>query len=147
MSRSEEEILEEMLRWLRFTGMQEARDVIDDALTNEDEDKEHDKRIAYELTDGTRSQRNIAEHISFSYRTVGRWQEQWAKLGIIDKRDGNYEHLIALEDLGLNCPPIPNPDEEDTEETEETQTGEEKEDEELDEGEQATLNATTDDDS
>lgn len=119
MSRSQEELLEEMLRWLKFTGMQEAKDVVDDELTFEDnEEKERDARIVYELTDGEHSQRAIAEHISYSRPTVGNWQKKWAKQGIVDRSSetGRFKHLISLGELGLDCPPIPDPSEESEEE-------------------------------
>jgi hypothetical protein len=161
MSRSQTEILEEMLQWLKFTGIQQAKEVVDDALSFEDnEEKERDSRIAYELTDGDHSQRDIGERISYSRVTVGNWQDKWSKLGIIRKNeDGHYEHLISLEELGLECPPIPDPDEEDggddendlagtkeeSEETNSTDNSESKSGEEReDTAEQATLEAAAD---
>ena len=47
MAEDELETLEEMLKWLKFLGRQEARDVIDRALSYEDEEKE---RAAKKLT-------------------------------------------------------------------------------------------------
>lgn len=118
MPDNDTEILQEMLKWLRFSGMQEAKSVIDEALTfEEDEEKEKDARIAFELTNGDKSQREISEYISYSGVTVGNWQKKWAKLGIVSQDDdGKYEQLISLKDLGLEVPDIPDP--EDAEEPE-----------------------------
>jgi hypothetical protein len=113
MPERQTEILEEMLNWIRFMGMNEARDVIDDALSYEDDEKkERSARIAYELTDGTNSTTDIEDYIDYSYRWVSRRQMEWAKLGIVDKPGENrsYEHLASLTELGLDCPEIPDPD-------------------------------------
>jgi len=107
------EILEEMLNWIRFMGMNEAREVIDGALTYEDnEKKERNARIAYELTDGINSTTDIEDYIDYSYRWVSSRQSEWAKVGIVEKPAENqsYEHLASLTELGLHCPEIPEPD-------------------------------------
>lgn len=118
MPRSEEEILEEMLRWLRFTGLEDAKRVIDDALTFEDDErKQRDTRIAFEMMDGHHSQGDIGRRISYSRRTVGNWQEKWSKLGIVaeNAETGYPEHLVSLDEFGLDCPPIPDPEDEESE--------------------------------
>ena len=109
------DILKEMLKWLKFTGLQEAKKVIEDALSHKNEEKENELRIAYELTDGSHSTTDIASMISVSHMTVSNWQNKWSKLGIVEKEfeNSSYEHLISLEDAGLKCPDIPNPKEED----------------------------------
>jgi len=113
MSDRKTDILEEMLNWVRFIGMNEAREVIDNALSYEDnEKKEQNARIAYELTDGTNSTYDIADHIDFSYQWVSERQMEWAKLGIVEKSAENqpYEHISSLTELGIYCPDIPDPD-------------------------------------
>lgn len=107
---------DEIVKWLRFIGLQDAKKVIDDTVSEEnDEEKERDKRIAYELTDGTHSTREIATRVNFSKGTVSNWQTKWSEQGIVDKGEGQdkAEHLISLEDAGLECPEIPEPEEED----------------------------------
>jgi len=143
MAERQTEILEEMLNWIRFMGMNEARDVIDDALSYEDnEKKERNARIVYELTDGTNSNKDIEDHIDYSYKWAGNRQMEWAKLGIVDKPDENqsYEHIASLTELGLDCPDIPDPE---TEEEQEDDTKEETEsdgsEDSSDEAEQPTL--------
>lgn len=127
MAEQQTEILKEMLNWIRFMGMNEARDVIDDALSYENnEEKERSARIAYELTDGTNSTTDIEPYIDYSYRWVSRRQMEWAKLGIVDKPGENqsYEHLASLTELGLDCPDIPDSE---TEEEQENNIEEETE--------------------
>ena len=113
MAERQTEILEEMLNWIRFMGMNEARDVIDNALSyEENEEKERSARIAYELTDGTNSTTDIEPYIDYSYRWVSRRQMEWAKLGIVDKPGENqsYKHLASLTEFGLDCPDIADPE-------------------------------------
>lgn len=100
---------EEILRWLRFMGLQKAKKVIDDALKDDQDDKEKSKRIVYQLTDGKRSTNTISQYVDYSGTTVSNWQQEWSKLGIVSKNPetGSYQHLISLKDAGLECPEIP----------------------------------------
>lgn len=112
-----DELLEEMLKWQKFRGMQEAKKVLREVLSSEDEEKQRELRIAYELTDGEYSTSNIASRISVSHVTVSNWQNKWSELGLVSKESAqdSYEHLISLENLGLDVPEIPEPEEEDDE--------------------------------
>lgn len=106
--------MEEAAKWLRFLGMQEAKSVIDDALTVEnDAQAEKDRRRVYELTDGDHSTRDIAAAVGVPDSTVSRWQRKWSKIGIL-RKEGDYspyEHIIPLEAVGLDCPDNLKPDE------------------------------------
>lgn len=109
MSGDEEEILQEILKWLKFMGRQEARDVVESALSYDDEEKERAARITYQLTNGKNSTKDIARHISFSYRWVSSRHQEWATQGIVEK-DGvqsPYEHILTLDELGIESPEIP----------------------------------------
>lgn len=110
--------MQEAARWLRFLGMQEAREIIDDALTVENNaDKEENKRRVYELTDGENSKRAIARMTGVPRGTVGSWHRQWAQLGIVNKDGARdpYEHLISLKALGLDRPADLKPEEDEDE--------------------------------
>jgi hypothetical protein len=121
MSANEQELLEEIVKWLRFMGMQDARDIVERALRYEDAEKEHDAKVAYQLTDGENSTYDIADHISYSYQWVSTRQQEWAKLGIVEKEGPNspYEHIMSLDKLGIDAPDIPDPEEDDDEEADE----------------------------
>jgi len=112
MSLSEAELLEEMLKWLKFLGVQEAQDVVLEALSFDDEEKERAARITYQLTNGENSTKDIERYIAFSYRWVSSRHQEWATLGIVEK-DGPqapYEHILTLDELGIDYPEIPEPD-------------------------------------
>ena len=116
MSRTDK-LLEEILKWQKFRGMQEAKQVLEDVLSSEDEEKEREQRIAYELTDGEHSTSDIAARISVSHVTVSNWQNKWSELGLVSKEtsQASYQHLISLENLGLDVPEIPEAEEEEDE--------------------------------
>jgi len=114
MSKSEAELLEEMLKWLKFLGRQEARDVVFDALSFDDQEKERAAKITYQLTNGENSTKDIERYIAFSYRWVSNLHQEWASMGIVEK-DGPqdpYEHILTLDELGIDYPEIPEPDHE-----------------------------------
>lgn len=108
MSKSQEELLEKLLKWTRLMGMQEARNVIPKALEDEDDDREAAAKIAYQLTDGENTTSDIAEYIPFSYRWVSYRQNEWANLGIVSKSEPQapYEHIISLDAIGVEYPDI-----------------------------------------
>lgn len=109
MGRTEPELLEEILRWLKFMGRQEARKVVAEALHYDGEDREKAAKIAYQLTNGENTTKDIARHISFSYKWVSERHIEWAKQGIVEK-DGQqspYEHILSLDELGIAHPEIP----------------------------------------
>lgn len=96
----------DMAKWLRFMGMQEAKEVIEDAVSAEDDEKQRNLRIAYEMTDGETSSHEIADYVTVSQWTVSSWQRKWFRRGIANRSAENdpYEHLISLEDLGIDVP-------------------------------------------
>lgn len=105
------ELLEEAVKWLRIMGVREAREVATEALSYSDPGKTEAARIAYELSNGENTSKEIAEHIPFSYRWVSYRQTEWSKLGILEKEGPQdpYTHIASLEDLGMEVPEIPEP--------------------------------------
>lgn len=101
-------VLDEIRRWVRIIGIQEAREVLEDALSDEIEKKEEELRIIYHLTNGENSTRHIASHVSVSRMTVSNRQRQWAKMGLVEKSSPNspYQHVISLEEAGMEVPEI-----------------------------------------
>jgi predicted DNA-binding ArsR family transcriptional regulator len=114
MDGDETATLEEMLKWLKFMGMQEAHDVIERALSYEDEKKEEAAKIAYQLTNGANSTKDISSHISFGYQWVSDRQQEWATQGLVEKPASNasYRHILTLDELGIDYPDIPRGDDE-----------------------------------
>lgn len=138
-----DDILRDIRRWVKIIGLQEAKPVLLDALSDEDEERERDLRITYHLTDGEHGRRDIALHISYSRQWIGDRHSEWANLGLIERDSPNssYRHVISLKEAGIEVPDIPDPDEkeEDEDEEEEEASDESEEGEPTETAEEAEL--------
>lgn len=132
MTEDTDDILRDIRRWVKIIGIQEAKSVMDDALSAEDAEDQEELRIIYHLSDGEHSTRDIAEYVSVGRQAVSNRQSSWSKMGLLEKEHSRapYEHVISLEEAGLEVPEIPEP-EEDSEETEESTESEEEVEEDL----------------
>ena len=96
-------LLEEILRWIRFQGWRNVKDVLVDVLTDDL------SKIIYHCSDG-RSSREIAQKVSVSHVTVVRYWRKWARVGIVEpiKVAGGtrYRKMFNLEDFGIEVPEI-----------------------------------------
>ncbi len=99
-----EELLSEILRWIKFSGSKEVRQILGSTLDTDQ------KRLIYHLSDGTRGSVELAELSKTSHRTVRRYWESWARAGIVDSirvRGGDrYKKSFELEDFGMRVPDI-----------------------------------------
>ena len=130
MTEDTDDILRNIQRWVKIIGIQEAKSVVDNALSAEDPEEQEELRIIYHLSDGEHSIRDIAEHVSVSRDTVRRRQKSWAKMGLFEKEHSRapYKHVISLEEAGLEVPEIPELEEESEEVNESNESeGEETE--------------------
>jgi len=94
--------LEELINWCHFAYLPKLRDIL---LNKLDSDVE---RRAYEMTDGTKSRRDIAAALNISDDTVQGWWNKWWQLGIVksSKRVGRPQHIFSLEEVGIKIPKI-----------------------------------------
>jgi CRP-like cAMP-binding protein len=96
---SSNEILQELqrqTRWLRFLGLQQLRPILLELLRDPRE------RRAFELSDGSRSTREVGEIVGVSGATISRWWTKWAAVGIVSQDErGTAQHLVSVEDAGL----------------------------------------------
>ena len=97
------ELLEEILKWIKFIGWQNVKSVLSEAL-NDDISK-----LVYHYSDG-RSSREIAKKVSISHQTVTNYWKKWAKMGIVEpisaRRAPRYKKLFSLEEVGIDVPNI-----------------------------------------
>lgn len=133
------EVLKDIRRWVKIIGIQEAKGVLEDFLTSEDEDEQRELRIMYHLTDGEHSTSEIADYVSVSGRTVSRRQNEWARAGLVEREVSNepYEHIISLVEAGLDVPDIPEPEADGEDEEEEGNEEEDQAEENTESGEEA----------
>ena len=114
MTEDTDDILRGIRRWVKVIGIQEAKAVMDDALSAEDSGDQEELRIIYHLSNGENSTRDIAEHVSVGKDAISTRQKSWAKMGLLEKEHSraSYEHVISLEEAGIEIPKIPEPEEE-----------------------------------
>jgi len=97
-------LLREILKWIRFVGAKEVRGVLEGTLDSEQ------KRLVYHLSDGGRGAVEIGKAANISDRTVRRYWESWARLGIMEpmKVGGGerYKKSFELEDFGIEVPQV-----------------------------------------
>lgn len=97
--------LDQLLKWMRFAGMQQLRTIISQNLTTDVE------MLVFELSDGERTTREVARLAGVgSNSTVAGYWKKWSKLGIIEpsqKRQGRFQRICSLQEVGLTVPPLP----------------------------------------
>lgn len=102
--KSIENKLNQLLKWTRFAGLQQLRNVLTQNLTT---DKE---LLIYEMSDGERTTRDIATIVKVgSNATIAGYWKKWSKLGIVEpsqRRQGRFQRICSLEEVGLTIPPV-----------------------------------------
>jgi hypothetical protein len=95
-------ILKEILKWIRFAGAKEVKNVL---LTTLDTEQ---KRLVYHLSDGDKGSLEIAKAAATSDTTVRRYWASWVRQGIVESlkvRGGErYKKSFELEDFGIEIP-------------------------------------------
>lgn len=97
--------LDQLLKWTRFAGMQQLREILAQNLTDDT------LMLIYECSDGNRSSREIAKLVGVrSNQTVVNYWKKWSSLGIVEpspKYKGRFQRICSLEEVGLTVPPTP----------------------------------------
>ena len=97
--------LRELVKWTRFAGLRQVKEVLLTALDNDQ------RRLIYHVSDGELGSVSIAKLAGTSDRSVRRYWESWAKLGLMEVvrvRGGDrYKRLFELDDVGIEIPDAP----------------------------------------
>ena len=105
----EDPILEELRTqtgWLRLLALQTLRPALESALPTDRQ------KLAYELSDGSRGTRQVAEAVGAGPGTISRWWTEWIALGICSEVPGSAgraRHLASLSALGVPVPKLGGP--------------------------------------
>jgi len=92
------ELLDEMVAWARFANRDALITTWQKVLT----DSKH--LVAYELTDGTKSQKEVGDQSGLSQPSVsGLWQ-RWRRMGLVRDVGGRVRHIARPSDLGVDVP-------------------------------------------
>ena len=109
MSDSEEVLkkLDELIFWTKFSAMSTFIPTLRNAL-RDDIDK-----LVYELSDGEKTTRDIAEIVTKSgrklgYVTVTNMWERWQQLNLVIPagRKGRFKKVVSLETIGIKIPEV-----------------------------------------
>jgi len=97
-------ILREILKWTKFAGSKEVKDVLKDALDTDQ------KLLVYHLSDGNKGSVEIGNKAGVSHSTVFNYWTSWARRGIVEPvkvRGGErFKKVFELEDFGFVVPEI-----------------------------------------
>jgi len=98
------ELLKEILKWIRFAGMKGVKDQLEATLETDQ------KKIVYQLSDGSRTIAEINRITGVSTGSVSGYWQKWVKLGLGEKiavKGGErFKCSFYLEDLGIEIPDI-----------------------------------------
>lgn len=94
MASREEELLAEILVWTKFM----ARPGLSDSLTRVLQERKH--QLAYEATDGSRTQTEVGKIAGLDQTTVSDLWSRWRRLGLLNDTGHRPARLISLSDLG-----------------------------------------------
>ncbi len=94
--------LKEQLKWTRFAGMKQVKEIL---LTTLDSDQ---KRRIYHHSNGETGSVEVANLAGTSDRTVRRYWNLWARLGIMEPmkvRGGErFKRIFELQEFGVEVP-------------------------------------------
>ncbi len=97
------ELLRQILRWVRFQSLERARQLIEEEVAQDP------KRIlVYELTDGDKGRPEVSKISKVPSSTIQMWWDRWYSVGLLEpspKRKGMVRKMCGMEEVGL---PIPN---------------------------------------
>lgn len=100
----EDELVKELRehgKWLRLLGLASLRPLLATTVASDRD------RLIYELSDGTRSTRDIANLAGVSKMTVSRLWQDWLAIGLCTESkgtEGRAEHLVSLAKVGIAVP-------------------------------------------
>lgn len=99
------ELLQEMLKWIKFAGMKEVKNTLVSALDTEQ------KRLVYHLSNGTHGTVETARLAGIgSTSTVFDMWQAWLRLGLGEsipvKGGSRFKRSFDLEDFGIEVPQI-----------------------------------------
>ena len=90
------ELMEELVAWTKFAHQEALITVWRKVLA----DEKH--LVAYELTDGTRTQRDVAEGSGLSQPTISALWQRWRRTGLArELPGGKVRHLARPSDFGM----------------------------------------------
>jgi hypothetical protein len=91
-------LLEDILAWQRLAAREELLPFLQKVLADQKQLK------AFDLTDGTRTQQQVATGAGLSQPAVSNLWAKWRRLGIVQDKNGKTVHIVKPSDYGLDVP-------------------------------------------
>jgi len=95
--------LKEVAKWVRFQNVPRLREVLIRELDTPQ------KKVAFDLTDGEHSRRDIAKEITIDDATVQGWWDKWLQLAIVGESEtyrGRPQKIVSPGELGIDVPKL-----------------------------------------
>ena len=95
--------LQEISKWTKLQGLEKFSQIAPSVLKSDGE------KVVFELSNGIRSAREIAEETRIAKSTITAYWRKWIKSGIVEeskKYPGRMKHLVSLDEIGIEVPTI-----------------------------------------
>ena len=87
------DILKEILKWQKLQGLQAFKSLAVGILDTKE------KRMVYEMSDGTLTVKQISEKVKVSTGTISNWWNRWLAEGILNKENNKYVKIVSIKDI------------------------------------------------
>ena len=99
------ELLEELVKWTKVTSIPKVKALLEELV------KSPEEKIAYSLSNGKRTTREIAVSANAGKDAISKWWRKWTRAGIAEPISapggGNRARSVfSLEDFGIESPDI-----------------------------------------
>jgi hypothetical protein len=98
------QLLEELVKWTKVTSLPKVKEMIEVLL------KTPEQRIAYSISDGRKTTREVAKISGLGKNVVSKEWRKWTRSGIADAipvpGGDRARSLFPLEDLGIEMPKV-----------------------------------------
>jgi hypothetical protein len=99
-----EQNISAQLKWVRLSGMSQLREIFDRTMRTDEE------KLAYELSDGERSTRDIEKLTGIGRTKIGDLWKKWHRIGLMEKsakyEGKRMERSFSLLDAGIEIPTL-----------------------------------------
>lgn len=94
-------LLEDLVIWTKLSMRPQVRTTLLELLSDEDKNKTKQLRTAFEATESSHKQEDIAKKSGVSVRTIKNWHSKWYKFGVIRKVGTHWQKIISLSELAI----------------------------------------------
>jgi len=98
------ELLEELVKWTKVASIPKVKELLLSIL------KSPEEMIAYQISDGEKTSREVADVANVSQSSIAKWWKDWIRAGIAEsasvQRGERAKRIFSLDDFGIEVPKI-----------------------------------------